>query len=423
MDRFEPICEAAAPEVVLVYGDVNSTAAAALVAAKLGSAVGHVEAGLRSRDRTMPEEINRVVTDHVASLLFAPSREAAENLCREGLSPERIHFVGNVMIDSLVATIPAARALAAPRAHGVARGEYTIATLHRPANVDDAATLCELLGALGQLAADGPVLFPVHPRTQARIRTLRLTVGAGDGVRLLEPLPYLEMLGLISDAGLVITDSGGLQEETTWLGVPCVTVRPNTERPITCTIGTNRLVSPHREAIARAAAEMVATLRPAVAVLDVAMPVLGGVDAAAAIARVTPGTRVILLTALSDAQFVTAALQAGVRGFVAKVQDIEELVHAIWEVSGGGLYVSPEASQAVLDAVSASHPAAGRLSERERQVLKLVAEGKSTKQIAQVLEISVKTAEFHRGRVMEKLNIHDTAGLVRYAIREGLILP
>ncbi|PYP19770.1 MAG: UDP-N-acetylglucosamine 2-epimerase (non-hydrolyzing) [Gemmatimonadetes bacterium] len=253
MDRFEPICEAAAPEVVLVYGDVNSTAAAALVAAKLGIAVGHVEAGLRSRDRTMPEEINRLVTDHVASLLFAPSREAAENLCREGLSPERIHFVGNVMIDSLVATIPAARALAAPRAHGVARGEYTIATLHRPANVDDAATLCELLGALGQLAADGPVLFPVHPRTQARIRTLRLTVGAGDGVRLLEPLPYLEMLGLISDAGLVITDSGGLQEETTWLGVPCVTVRPNTERPITCTIGTNRLVSPHREAIAQAA--------------------------------------------------------------------------------------------------------------------------------------------------------------------------
>ena len=173
----------------------------------------------------------------------------------------------------------------------------------------------------------------------------------------------------------------------------------------------------------RAAAEMVATLRPDVAVLDVAMPVLGGVDASAAIARVTPGTRVILLTALSDAQFVAAALQAGVRGFVAKVQDIEELVHAIWEVSGGGLYVSPEASQAVLDAVSASHPAAGRLSERERQVLKLVAEGKSTKQIAQVLEISVKTAEFHRGRVMEKLNIHDTAGLVRYAIREGLILP
>src|SRR3989475_1993417 len=173
----------------------------------------------------------------------------------------------------------------------------------------------------------------------------------------------------------------------------------------------------------RAAAEMVATLQPDVAVLDVAMPVLGGVDAAAAIARVTPGTRVILLTALSDAQFVAAALQAGVRGFVAKVQDIEELVHAIWEVSGGGLYVSPEASQAVLDAVSASHPAAGRLSERERQGLKLVAEGKSTKQIAQGLEIRVKAAEVYRGRVMEKLNIHGTAGLVRYAIREGLILP
>ena len=173
----------------------------------------------------------------------------------------------------------------------------------------------------------------------------------------------------------------------------------------------------------RTAAEMAATLQPDVAVLDVAMPLLSGVDAAAEIARVTPGTRVILLTALSDAQFVAAALQAGVRGFVMKIQDIEDLVNAIWEVSEGGLYVSPGASQAVLDAVSVSHPAAGRLSERERQVLKLIAEGKSTKQIAQLLELSVKTAEFHRGRVMAKLNIHDTAGLVRYAIREGLILP
>jgi len=173
----------------------------------------------------------------------------------------------------------------------------------------------------------------------------------------------------------------------------------------------------------RTAAEMAATLQPDVAVLDVAMPLLSGVDAAAEIARVTPGTRVILLTALSDAQFVAAALQAGVRGFVMKIQDIEDLVNAIWEVSEGGLYVSPGASQAVLDAVSVSHPAARRLSERERQVLKLIAEGKSTKQIAQLLEISVKTAEFHRGRVMEKLKIHDTAGLVRYAIREGLILP
>ena len=255
MERFEPVCVAAAPDVVLVYGDVNSTLAAALVAAKLGIHVAHVEAGLRSRDRTMPEELNRVVTDHAADLLFAPSRDAVANLGGEGVSADKIHFVGNVMIDSLTTAIPRARALDAPRRHGVASGDYTVVTLHRPANVDDPATLCELLGALGLLAREGPVLFPVHPRTQARIRTLHPNGGVRDGVRFLEPLPYLEMLGLVSDAALVITDSGGLQEETTWLGVPCVTVRPNTERPITCTVGTNRLVEPRRDAIQRAAGD------------------------------------------------------------------------------------------------------------------------------------------------------------------------
>ena len=252
MDRLEPVCESTGPDVVLVYGDVNSTVAAALVAAKLGIAVGHVEAGLRSRDRTMPEELNRVVTDHIADLLFAPSREAVENLSNEGLPPEHIHFVGNVMIDALAAALPAARALDAPRRHGVKPGQYTIVTLHRPANVDDPATLCELLGALALLGRDGPVLFPVHPRTQARIQTLGVDTMAMPNVRVLAPLPYLEMVGLTSDAALVITDSGGLQEETTWLGVPCVTVRPNTERPITCTVGTNRLVAPRREAIRQA---------------------------------------------------------------------------------------------------------------------------------------------------------------------------
>ena len=174
----------------------------------------------------------------------------------------------------------------------------------------------------------------------------------------------------------------------------------------------------------RAAVELTTKLRPDVAVLDVAMPVLNGVDAASEIARDTPATRVILLTALSDAQFVSGALRAGVRGFVIKVQDIEDLVHAIQEVSAGGLYVSPGVSQAVLDAVKDVHAdGALRLSQREREVVQLVAEGKSTKQIAELLKISVKTAEFHRGRVMKKLNIHDTAGLVRYAIREGLIAP
>jgi UDP-N-acetylglucosamine 2-epimerase (non-hydrolysing) len=260
MERFEPLCETIAPDVVLVYGDVNSTVAAALVAAKLGVTVGHVEAGLRSRDRSMPEELNRLVTDHLADLLFAPSPDAVENLRREGIPAEHIHFVGNVMIDSLMVALPAARALEAPRRHGVAPGQYTVVTLHRPANVDDPETLSELLAALGQMGRNGrgPLLFPVHPRTRARMQALGVQAATLEGVRVLEPLPYLEMLGLVSDAGLVITDSGGLQEETTWLGVPCVTVRPNTERPITCAVGTNRLVAPRRAAIQDAAREAVA---------------------------------------------------------------------------------------------------------------------------------------------------------------------
>jgi UDP-N-acetylglucosamine 2-epimerase (non-hydrolysing) len=260
MERFEPLCETIAPDLVLVYGDVNSTVAAALVAAKLGVKVGHVEAGLRSRDRAMPEELNRIVTDHLADLLFAPSPDAVENLRAEGVPKEQVHFVGNVMIDSLVVALAAARALEAPRRHGVPKGEYTLVTLHRPANVDDPATLCELLAALAQLSKDGPVLFPVHPRTRGRMQSLGDT--RTNGVRLVEPLPYLEMLSLVDDARLVLTDSGGLQEETTWLGVPCVTVRPTTERPITCTAGTNRLVRPQRDAI-REATRAAVEQRPA----------------------------------------------------------------------------------------------------------------------------------------------------------------
>jgi len=258
MERFEPLCDTLKPDVVLVYGDVNSTVAAALVAAKLGIRVGHVEAGLRSRDRTMPEELNRLVTDHLADLLFAPSPDAVENLRGEGISGSHVHFVGNVMIDSLIVALPAARALDAPRRHGVAKGQYTVVTLHRPANVDDPETLRELLGALAHVSKSGPMLFPVHPRTRARMQAMGAGRGATNGVRILEPLPYLEMLGLVSDAGLVITDSGGLQEETSWLGIPCVTVRPNTERPITCAVGTNRLVAPQRDAIQNAAREAVA---------------------------------------------------------------------------------------------------------------------------------------------------------------------
>jgi len=252
MERLEPVLLAEQPDVVLVYGDVNSTVAAALVATKLGILTGHVEAGLRSRDRSMPEELNRLVTDHLADLLFTPSRDAIENLRQEGIPADRIQFVGNVMIDSLKIALPTARALGMPRRLGLQTGSYTVVTLHRPGNVDNPETLAELLATLSQLAVDGPVLFPVHPRTRAQI--VRLNGKAtGNGVRLVDPLPYLEMLGLVWEADLVITDSGGLQEETTWLGVPCVTVRPTTERPITCTAGTNRLAASRRDAITGAA--------------------------------------------------------------------------------------------------------------------------------------------------------------------------
>jgi UDP-N-acetylglucosamine 2-epimerase (non-hydrolysing) len=253
MQRFEAVCLERQPDLVLVYGDVNSTVAAALVAAKLGIRVGHVEAGLRSRDWTMPEEINRVVTDRLSDLLFAPSRDGVANLLAEGVPAERIHLVGNIMIDSLIRSLAEAERLAAPAAHGVAGEPYVVVTLHRPANVDDPAVLAELLAALGEVARERPVLFPVHPRTRARMVSMK-EGGAGSGsLRLLDPVPYLEMLSLVRGASLVITDSGGLQEETTYLGIPCITVRPNTERPITCTEGTNRLVAPTREAIVAAA--------------------------------------------------------------------------------------------------------------------------------------------------------------------------
>jgi UDP-N-acetylglucosamine 2-epimerase (non-hydrolysing) len=255
MQRFEPVLLARRPDTVLVYGDVNSTVAAALVAAKLGIRVGHVEAGLRSRDWSMPEEINRVVTDRLADLLFTPSRDGDANLRAEGVAPERIHFVGNIMIDALVAALPQAQALAAPARHQVNGAPYVVVTLHRPSNVDDPATLRELIAALEALGRDRPVLFPVHPRTRARVRELGIAPGRNGGLTLLDPIPYLEMLGLVAQAALVVTDSGGLQEETTFLGVPCVTVRPNTERPITVSQGTNRLVASTRGAVLEAASE------------------------------------------------------------------------------------------------------------------------------------------------------------------------
>lgn len=230
------------PDGLVVFGDVNSTLAAALVASKLGVPLAHVEAGLRSFDREMPEEINRRLTDALADLLFITEPEAERNLRREGCAPEKIVFAGNAMIDTLLRHRAAAEALDMPARLGIAAGRYVVVTLHRPSNVDRRAALAAIMDALGELAAATPVIFPVHPRTASRLRDWGLWAAAERaGVRLLEPLGYLEFIGATAAAGCVLTDSGGIQEETTILRVPCVTLRNNTERPITLTRGTNVL--------------------------------------------------------------------------------------------------------------------------------------------------------------------------------------
>ena len=238
MSRFEPVLLEKKPDLVLVYGDVNSTLAGALVCSKLGVKVGHVEAGLRSRDRRMPEEINRLITDQIADWLFTPSSDADENLRQEGIDPERIHFVGNVMIDTLARLLP----LAPRREKDSPRPKHLLVTLHRPSNVDDLPWLREMLNALRELSNQVVVIFPVHPRTRQRLSSLDVDGSPYGRLQLLDPQPYLEFLALQRDAAAVITDSGGIQEETTFLGVPCLTVRENTERPVTVTLGTNLLV-------------------------------------------------------------------------------------------------------------------------------------------------------------------------------------
>jgi UDP-N-acetylglucosamine 2-epimerase (non-hydrolysing) len=254
MVEIEPVLVRERPDVVVVAGDVNSTVAVALVAAKMGVAIAHVEAGLRSRDWTMPEEINRVLTDRLSDLLFTPSRDGDENLRQEGIDPARVHFVGNVMIDSLRAALPRARESRIHQRLELARGNYALATLHRPANVDDPVALGRLLSALTEVAAQVPVVFPIHPRTRARFpRGLD-----APGLRLVEPLGYLDFLALIADAKLVMTDSGGIQEETTALGVPCLTLRENTERPVTVEVGTNQLVGTDPARAVAAADEVLA---------------------------------------------------------------------------------------------------------------------------------------------------------------------
>src|SRR4051794_14230749 len=231
MERLEPLLEEVRPDLVLVPGDVNSTVAAALVAAKLGIPVGHIEAGLRSFDRTMPEELNRIVTDQLSSLLFIHSPEARDNLVREGIAEHRIHAVGNTMIDTLVAMRPRITALDAPGAHGLEHGSYLMVTLHRPALVDG-PLLGDAVAALDRVAEEMPVVFPIPPRTAGAMERQGLAFRSR-GVRLLDPLGFLEFLALLEGAAGALTDSGGIQEETTYLGVPCFTLRDNTERPVT----------------------------------------------------------------------------------------------------------------------------------------------------------------------------------------------
>ena len=248
MLRFEPVIEAFRPDWLVVVGDVNSTMAATLVAAKIGVRTAHVEAGLRSFDRGMPEEINRLVTDALADLLLTPSADADENLRREGVPAERIRQVGNVMIDTLAANLERARAGEAPRRLGVEPRRYVYVTLHRPSNVDERESLAAIVACLLDVSRRTPVVFPVHPRTSQRLSAFGLleTLTGGGGVKLVEPVGYLDSIGLADAAACVLTDSGGLQEETTFLRVPCLTLRPNTERPVTISQGSNRLTTIQR---------------------------------------------------------------------------------------------------------------------------------------------------------------------------------
>jgi UDP-N-acetylglucosamine 2-epimerase (non-hydrolysing) len=253
MERLEPVLLEVEPDLVLVPGDVNSTLAASLVACKLHIPVGHVEAGLRSFDRTMPEEINRIVADAVADALFVHSPEAVDNLLHEGVGREKVHVVGNTMIDTLVAMRPRIQELSAAARFGLEPGEYMVVTLHRPALVDG-PLLGEAIAALREVAERMPVIFPVHPRTRGALEALGLGADGDERLKLVDPVGYLEFLSLVMDAAGVLTDSGGIQEETTFLGIPCLTLRDSTERPVTCSVGTNTLLGLEPGRIAEAPA-------------------------------------------------------------------------------------------------------------------------------------------------------------------------
>jgi UDP-N-acetylglucosamine 2-epimerase (non-hydrolysing) len=258
MQLFEPVVLRERPDWVLVVGDVNSTLACALVCSKIGIKVAHVEAGLRSRDRTMPEEINRIVTDQVADLLLTPSPDADRNLAAEGIPQERIRLVGNVMIDSLFANLRRAESSEIRRQLGLEQRRYATLTLHRPSNVDDLGSFTRILDALEVISGRLPIVFPAHPRTRERIRDFGLSqrFAEHENIRMIEPLGYLDFLRLYSGATLVLTDSGGIQEETTALSIPCLTLRENTERPITVEMGTNNIVGTSTEKIIEAAMDV-----------------------------------------------------------------------------------------------------------------------------------------------------------------------
>lgn len=246
MTKFEPVCLSERPGVVLVVGDVNSTMACTLVAAKLGIKVAHLEAGLRSFDRSMPEEINRLVTDALSDLLLTPTADADENLLKEGIANEKIKRVGNIMIDSLVANLPKARASRICEEMKIKPQKFVYVTLHRPANVDEPEQLRAIWACLEELADSFPVIFPVHPRTRRALAEFKLTNSSNQGLLLLNPVGYHDSLWLTENARFVLTDSGGLQEESTFFRTPCLTLRPNTERPITVSVGSNRLTELRR---------------------------------------------------------------------------------------------------------------------------------------------------------------------------------
>jgi UDP-N-acetylglucosamine 2-epimerase (non-hydrolysing) len=257
MKRFEPVIQSEQPDAVIVVGDVNSTIACALTSVKLGVSVAHVEAGLRSFDRTMPEEINRILTDSISRWLFVSEQSGVENLRREGIADDRVHFVGNVMIDTLIACREQFASAPLPDL-GIMEGQYAVLTLHRPANVDDPATFAGLMHAVATVQAEIPVVFPVHPRTRKALAGLSVQL---PNVRVTEPLGYLEFMKLVSQSRFVLTDSGGIQEETTFLGIPCLTLRSNTERPSTVEQGTNVLLGQNPAAIIHASRDALTAKR------------------------------------------------------------------------------------------------------------------------------------------------------------------